>query len=706
MTVTEMLDMKIFAPFVESVTRSGFRLHSRLPLFIIGLGIGVAHGQLPSLPTLPVLPVLEVDVPSTRGVSPLIPIPDDEPEMEDAILMPLDPNDPGGPPVEDPCEGMDPCIVKLSPTSTPLGLISDARALEIIGSVSDRNADGIRLKRLGGERYVVSAPGSEIELRFPAAAGEIQPLESVNPTPSVFVPPSFFSVPLPVGSGARAFGIGAFTAVADDATAASWNPAGLTILERPEISAVYRFASTKWDYRGGDDSLKPRNVRVQSDGLNFGSVVVPFQVVNWPVVLSLSSFEAFDSRGRFSATTRDSRSERFEDSRTDRFTATSGEQRIFEDGRVRLNLLASAELTINQRLRQEIEQSLMGTVEFEQEGVIEAIAPAAAVRVTPGLSLGASLKRFQDAAIGPRLRNKTSVGATVETRSTIRRDIERVINGTSQVDGELVIPIAGPEGVARIPILPSVAQIPEVRESSSESSEIVRITETRFEETETLSDLEGMTPTFGVLWDMASWLSLGASLEPGWTAKAKQRRIRETDVVTRDPSGRIVSSQSDRSVESERVEIDFPLRWSAGAAIRFSPDWLLSMDVGQRHYSDFASRGEDGVDRNPFTGTALTEDPLDDTWRAAVGLETLIPFGRRFIPIRAGYQWEEMPAIGAPDEFHAVSVGTGLVGDRTVLDFSYQRRWGDDVMTQVPSRRDVSADVTQEFIACSLLIYF
>ena len=44
-----------------------------------------------------------------------------------------------------------------------------------------------------------------------------------------------------IGSGARAFGMGgAFIAVADDATAASWNPGGLGQLERPEFSFVLR----------------------------------------------------------------------------------------------------------------------------------------------------------------------------------------------------------------------------------------------------------------------------------------------------------------------------------------------------------------------------------------------------------------------------------------------------------------------------------
>src|SRR5437763_1120257 len=49
----------------------------------------------------------------------------------------------------------------------------------------------------------------------------------------------FTSSPNPVGSGARAQGMGgAFIAVADDATAASWNPGGLIQLERPEFSVV------------------------------------------------------------------------------------------------------------------------------------------------------------------------------------------------------------------------------------------------------------------------------------------------------------------------------------------------------------------------------------------------------------------------------------------------------------------------------------
>src|SRR5262249_54921784 len=44
---------------------------------------------------------------------------------------------------------------------------------------------------------------------------------------------------LTLGAGARAYGMGgSFLARADDATAASWNPAGLSYLRIPELSLV------------------------------------------------------------------------------------------------------------------------------------------------------------------------------------------------------------------------------------------------------------------------------------------------------------------------------------------------------------------------------------------------------------------------------------------------------------------------------------
>ena len=81
------------------------------------------------------------------------------------------------------------------------------------------------------------------------------------------------------GSGARAAGMGnAFTGVADDATAISWNSAGLTQLYSPEASIVARF---------GFGSLSPDYEDINFDvttgsrfQLNFASLVFPFSVGN------------------------------------------------------------------------------------------------------------------------------------------------------------------------------------------------------------------------------------------------------------------------------------------------------------------------------------------------------------------------------------------------------------------------------------------
>jgi hypothetical protein len=66
---------------------------------------------------------------------------------------------------------------------------------------------------------------------------------------------------LTLGSGARAFGMGgAFLARADDATAASWNPAGLSYLRAPELSLVGVHNSFTETQGLDSDSLKGNSV--------------------------------------------------------------------------------------------------------------------------------------------------------------------------------------------------------------------------------------------------------------------------------------------------------------------------------------------------------------------------------------------------------------------------------------------------------------
>jgi len=103
------------------------------------------------------------------------------------------------------------------------------------------------------------------------------------------------SSPNPVGSGARALGMGgSFISVADDATAASWNPGGLIQLELPEVSVVaagfhriedISFASNP--ETGGDQTVTMTN-------LNYLSAAYPFAVRGYNMVVSLNYQNLYD----------------------------------------------------------------------------------------------------------------------------------------------------------------------------------------------------------------------------------------------------------------------------------------------------------------------------------------------------------------------------------------------------------------------------
>jgi long-subunit fatty acid transport protein len=84
---------------------------------------------------------------------------------------------------------------------------------------------------------------------------------------------------LTLGSGARAYGMGgAFLARADDATAASWNPAGLSYLRVPEVSLVG--VSNSFEAQRGT-AFDPDAV----DFDRFDGSAIDFAAFTWPIGL-------------------------------------------------------------------------------------------------------------------------------------------------------------------------------------------------------------------------------------------------------------------------------------------------------------------------------------------------------------------------------------------------------------------------------------
>jgi long-subunit fatty acid transport protein len=77
--------------------------------------------------------------------------------------------------------------------------------------------------------------------------------------------------PVPIGAGARALGMGgAFAAIADDASAATWNPGGMTQLDRLEAGVTGGFYAIRTS--GSDGTFANHN----DAALDSASLVLPF----------------------------------------------------------------------------------------------------------------------------------------------------------------------------------------------------------------------------------------------------------------------------------------------------------------------------------------------------------------------------------------------------------------------------------------------
>lgn len=102
------------------------------------------------------------------------------------------------------------------------------------------------------------------------------------------------------GSGARAAGMAnAFIAVSDDGTAASWNPAGLGQLRKPELSIVTSTLGASYatqGFRSRDDSatFSATDAAYRTTFVDFASLAVPFSIGRAPVTLQASWRRLYD----------------------------------------------------------------------------------------------------------------------------------------------------------------------------------------------------------------------------------------------------------------------------------------------------------------------------------------------------------------------------------------------------------------------------
>jgi long-subunit fatty acid transport protein len=130
------------------------------------------------------------------------------------------------------------------------------------------------MRPLGPTAYVRLAALVLAALCPAARAGAATPVPTPNFEDEFAYPNVRFT--LATGSGARALGMGgAFIARPDDATAATWNPAGLSYLRAPEISAAGLKSSVAFSAVNADDPTQSNDDRLHAVSPDFLAAAYP-----------------------------------------------------------------------------------------------------------------------------------------------------------------------------------------------------------------------------------------------------------------------------------------------------------------------------------------------------------------------------------------------------------------------------------------------
>ncbi len=175
---------------------------------------------------------------------------------------------------------------------------------------------------------------------------------------------------------------GAFIAVADDATAASWNPGGLIQLEYPEISIVGAAFHRTEDNTFGGHHESDGSQSISEGNLNYLSAAYPFTVLDRNMIVALTYQYLYD------------------------FNRSWQMNYWFDENKLALDL----------------------DIDYEQEGGLSALGLSYAVQVIPTLSLGVTLNVWDDAFGSNSWDQNTSFTAVGRIRSLVLGEIYRNID--------------------------------------------------------------------------------------------------------------------------------------------------------------------------------------------------------------------------------------------------------------------------------------
>ncbi len=552
----------------------------------------------------------------------------------------------------------------------------------------------------------IPTPGGTVVVDIPHAGPTGRLVEPDPPASAGFRPPVIFAAPLPVGSGARALGqAGAFTAVADDATAASWNPAGLVQLEHPEVSAVYRFAAREDRHESQTQALDAGRDRYDARKLNYLSAVQPFVLNDRNAVASINYQEAYDFTHDFSARFRGANQQSLDTVINQTFSDTVTTN--ISDAAHSITIIAEVTTEAQSRIEQVLDSALLSGIDFRQSGTIDAVSPALALELTPRFSLGIALNLYTDGASrGNPI--ESDLVAEYEGASDSVADITDTRNSTAylswdgvQYDGRPTNPIITPFSGAQTNTFSNV-------ETNRQGGSYT--VEGRYREENDTDRFRGINATLGALWAASEKLTLGATVDLPWTGRGEQTKRINHQLSTFDSN--LVQVAVSSLVETQRrdVEYSFPLYWSVGALWRWSDRCYTSMDASRTHWSGFSYKADGEGRINPVNGEPYASSKLDDCWSLRLGGEYLCVLSSTEIPLRGGLFWEQRPAAGAPDEYWGFSLGSGIslgrAPARAILDVAYIFEQGNNVMGALLPEQAVTSDVIKHQLFVSAIWHF
>ena len=420
---------------------------------------------------------------------------------------------------------------------------------------------------------------------------------------SIFQQVGIASSPNPVGSGARALGMGgAFIGVADDATAASWNPAGLVQLERPELSIVGEYYTRRYEFSSDEHPESNNTSTDESINLNYFSATYPFHFKR-NIVVSINYQRLYDFNRSFEHL----------------FNLSEGGLDVVQDR------------------------------SFDQDGFLGALGLAAAIEITPRISFGATLNVWTDQLLWD---NGWEAKFTESAAGTL----------------------------AGVPVT----------------------IDTKIKDN--YSKFRGINANLGLLWNINQRFTLGAVVKTPFTATIEHEFTFEQVQTFGDPVNSVITSSENFT---EDVELDMPLSYGAGLAVRFSDVFTMGFDVYRTHWSDFILTDSQGNKFSPIDGRPKSESDVQDTTQVRIGGEYLFIMQQNniVVPVRAGAFYDPEPSEGTVKDFYGVSVGSGIAYKRFIFDAAYLFRWGNDIDTGNLIATS-KADVRQHSVLASIIFHF